>query len=229
MGLFGSRASSEPWRKLLVGHDAHVSQHSPPGSGVVSVIFVTPKADILAATQGGVLRSRDRGRTWRFVGLSQTVHSFVSTANGGLLAGTENGIFRSADDGETWIERSIGLTAFRIYCLAVAPDEPFTPAHELARCFVLPTAGTAGVQWGGAESGARPCGLEKWRRARWCPWGSVPWSRGSQSWQPIPLPTQLRTSVVRALMQDKQGFILAVPKVTEYSPFRRRCHLARSE
>ncbi len=210
MGLFGSRASSEPWRKLLVGHDAHVSQHSPPGSGVVSVIFVTPKADILAATQGGVLRSRDRGRTWRFVGLSQTVHSFVSTANGGLLAGTENGIFRSADDGETWIERSIGLTAFRIYCLAVAPDGTIYAGTWAGPVF---RSTDGGDRWRPMGGGGNPVhalvALRNGDVLAGAHGGLSRWSRGSQSWQPIPLPTQRRTSVVRALMQDKQGFILA--------------------
>ena len=155
MGLFGSRASGEPWRKLLVGHDAHVSPHSRTGGG--------RRLCHLRHAQSRHSRSNPRRRpaiprsrsnmALRGSELS-TVHSFVSTASGGLLAGTENGIFRSVDDGETWIERSIGLTAFRIYCLAVAQMEPFTPAHGQARCFVRPTRGPVASN-GGTRGGIR--------------------------------------------------------------------------
>ena len=212
MGLFASRASIEPWRKLLVGHDAHLSAHSPPGNGLVSVVFVTPKADILAATQGGVLRSSDRGRTWRFVRLSQTVRSFVSTTNGVLLAATENGIFRSVDDGENWIERSIGLTTFRIYCLAAATDGTVYAGPWEGPVFRStddgdrwrPLAGSGGDNPVHALLASRNGDLLAGSHA-----GLFRWSRNSQSWQRVPLPTQRRTSIVRTLMEDKQGLILA--------------------
>jgi photosystem II stability/assembly factor-like uncharacterized protein len=213
MGLFASRTTSEPWRRLLIGHDAHVSPHSPPGGGGASVVFFTPKADILAATHGGgVLRSRDRGRTWRFVGLSRTVHSFVSTSNGALLAGTENGIFRSVDEGESWIERSIGLTAFRIYCLAVAMDGTVyagtwegqmfrsTDEGDRWRPMAEPRGGNPVHALVALKNGDVFAGSDA---------GLSRWSRSSQSWQPIPLPTRRGTSFVRALVQDNANVIFA--------------------
>jgi photosystem II stability/assembly factor-like uncharacterized protein len=212
MGLFASRASGEPWRALLVGHDAHVSPHPPGGDEYVSVIFVTPKADILAATQGGVLRSRDRGRTWRRVALSRRVSSFISTANGGLLAGTENGIFRSVDDGETWIERSIGLTAFRIHCLALATDGTLYAGTWEGEVF---RSNDDGDRWrplaeprrGGAVHGVVP--LRNGDVLAAGSGGLSRWNRSSQSWQRILLPIPRGASFVRALIQNEAGAIFA--------------------
>ena len=212
MGLFASRTPSDGWQRLIVGHDAHVSQHAPSGDGAVSVIFATPKAHLLAATQGGVLRSRDRGRTWRSVGLSRTVHSFVSTPDGALLAGTENGIFRSVDDGETWIERSIGLTAFRMYCLAVAVDGTVYAGTWEGQVFRSTDGGDRWRPTAGPRGGNPVHALLALRNGDVLAGGHgglFRWSRGSQSWQPISLPTQRRTSVVRALVQDNAGVIVA--------------------
>ena len=212
MGLFASRAAGEPWRRLLVGHDAHVSSHSPAGGASVSVVFVTPKADILAATPGGVLRSRDRGRTWRFVGLHHTVHSFVSTANGGLLAGTENGIFRSVDDGESWIERSTGLTAFQIRCLAVAGDRTVYAGTWNGQVFRSTDEGDRWRPMTEPRGGNRVHALVALRNGDVLAGGHSGlsrWSRSSQSWQTIPLPTQQHPSVVRALVQENAGVIVA--------------------
>jgi hypothetical protein len=212
MGLFASRAIGEPWRRLLIGHDAHVSPHSPPGGGA-SVVFFTPKADILAATHGGgVLRSRDHGRTWRFVGLSRTVHSFVSTPNGAFLAGTENGIFRSVDDGESWIERSIGLTAFRIYCLAVATDGTAYAGTWEGPVFRSTDEGDRWRPMAGPRGGNPVHALVALKNGDVLAGGHAGlsrWNRSSQSWQPIPLPTQRGRSFVRALMQDNAGVIFA--------------------
>jgi hypothetical protein len=212
MGLFASRTTREPWRRLLIGHDAHVSPHSPSGGGA-SVVFFTPKADIVAATHGGgVLRSRDRGRTWRFVGLSRTVHSFVSMPNGALLAGTENGIFRSVDDGESWIERSIGLTAFRIYCLAVATDGTAYAGTWEGPVFRSTDEGERWRPMAGAREGNPVHALVALKNGDVLAGGHAGlsrWSRSSQSWQPIPMPTQRGRSLVRALMQDNAGVIFA--------------------
>ena len=211
-GLFASRASGEPWRRLLVGHDAHASPHSPPGGGTVSVILVTPKADILAATQEGVLRSRDRGRTWLFAGLSRSVHSFVSTPSGGLLAGTENGIFRSIDDGQNWIERSIGLTAFRISCLAVATDGTVYAGTWEGPVFRSTDQGDRWRPLAGPRGGGPVHALVALKNGDVLAGGHAGlsrWSRSSQSWQPVPLPAQRGRSVVRALLQDNGGVIFA--------------------
>jgi ligand-binding sensor domain-containing protein len=128
------------------------------------------------------------------------------------LAGTENGIFRSVDDGESWIERSIGLSAFRIYCLAVATDGTvyagswegpvFRSADEGDRWRPMaeprggnPVHALVALKNGDVLAGGH-AGLSRW-------------SRSSQSWQPIPLPAQRGRSFVRALMQDSAGVIFA--------------------
>jgi photosystem II stability/assembly factor-like uncharacterized protein len=84
---------------------------------------VTRQGNLLAySSGGGVLRSRDRGETWRRVGLAHFVNTFLATERDVILAGTENGVFRSNDGGETWVERSIGLTTFRTLSLADGRD-----------------------------------------------------------------------------------------------------------
>ena len=211
-GLFASRLSSEPWRRLLVGHEAHVSPHSPPGGGTVSIIFVTPKADILAATQEGVLRSRDRGRTWRFAGLTRTVHSFVSSRSGALLAGTENGIFQSTDDGDSWIERSVGLTVFRISCLAVATDGTVYASSWEGPVFRSTDEGHRWRPMAKARGGNRVHALLPLNNGDVLAGGDAGlsrWNRSSQSWLPVPLSTERGTSFVRALVQDGEGVIFA--------------------
>jgi len=211
MGVFASRTTAQPWQRLLVGHDAHVSPHSPPGGGDAWVAFITPSADILASTSEGVLRSRDRGRTWRRVGLRRVVHSFVSAANGALLAGTENGIFRSDDDGETWIERSIGLTAFRIYCLAVASDGTVYAGTWEGKIF---RSTDGGDRWRpmSALSGYPVHALLALANGDLLAGshsGLSRWSRSEQAWHSISLPAERRTFVVRALMRADSGVILA--------------------
>jgi photosystem II stability/assembly factor-like uncharacterized protein len=211
-GLFTTKEARAPWRRLLLGHDAHVSPHGPSGDATASVITVTPKGDLLVATQLGVLRSRDRGQTWRRVGLTRIVHSFAWTRSGSLLSGTENGIFRSVDDGESWIERSLGLSAFRIYSLAVAADGTVYAGTWEGEVFRSTDNGDRWRPMSGPRGRNPVHALVALRNGDLLAGGQSGlsrWDLASKSWQSIPLTTERRISVVRALMQDERGYVFA--------------------
>jgi ligand-binding sensor domain-containing protein len=143
--------------------------------------------------------------------LTKIVRAFASTRSGALLAATENGIFRSLDDGESWVERSIGLTMFRINVLAVASD---------------------GTAYAGAAEGEVFRSMDE--GDRWRPMGALRgnsvyalmtlsngdllvgsrrgifrWTGTSQVWQLLELSAGRRPPILRALVQDNAGVILA--------------------
>lgn len=68
--------------------------------------FASPSGSLfVAAERGLVLRSDDRGATWRYLatGYKGSFWSGVALADGSLLvAGLRGTIYRSADDGKTW-------------------------------------------------------------------------------------------------------------------------------
>jgi photosystem II stability/assembly factor-like uncharacterized protein len=208
-GLFRAPKGVAPWRQLLVGHDAHISMH--PVTTDAYAVTVTTRGDLLVSSPS-VLRSRDRGETWRNVGLTHHVNSFQSTSSGAILAGTESGIFRSTDGGETWVERSIGLTAFRTLSLAAAPDGTVY-------------AGTAdGTVFRSSDDG------DRWRPLPAVPWsnsvsvlvvmrdgrllaarhsgvnGLSRWDSTTRLWQSFSL-SERRGVPVRAVMQDGRGTV----------------------
>lgn len=208
-GLFRAPKGVAPWRQLLVGHDAHISMHAVTTDAYA--VTVTTRGDLLVSSPS-VLRSRDRGETWRHVGLTHHVNSFQSTSSGAILAGTERGIFRSTDGGETWVERSIGLTAFRTLSLAAAPDGTVY-------------AGTAdGTVFRSSDDG------DRWRPLPAVPWsnsvsvlvvmrdgrllaarhsgvnGLSRWDSTTRLWQSFSL-SERRGVPVRAVMQDGRGTV----------------------
>jgi photosystem II stability/assembly factor-like uncharacterized protein len=175
-------------------------------------VTVTSRGDLLAYSSGsGVLQSRDRGETWRRVGLTHHVNAFLSTARGAILAGTERGIFRSNDGGETWVERSIGLTAFRTLSLAGGPDGAvyastsdgtvFRSTDDGDRWRPLAPVGASSasalvVLRDGDLLAARHSGVN----------GLSRWDSTTRSWQPHSL-TAGRGALVHAVMQDGQGTV----------------------
>jgi photosystem II stability/assembly factor-like uncharacterized protein len=212
-GLFRAEAGIASWRQLLVGHEAHISMHMLPTNAYA--VTVTEQGDLLAYSSGnGALRSRDRGETWRRVGLTHFVNSFLNTASGAILAGTENGIFRSNDGGETWVERSIGLTAFRTMSFAAAPDGTvyastsdgavYRSSDDGERWRPLPAARGTGsptalvVLRNGHVLAARHSGS----------YGVSRWDPTTRGWQPVLLNAE-RGAVVRAVIQDGRGTVFA--------------------
>lgn len=69
-------------------------------------VFASPKGSLfVAAERGLVLRSDDRGQTWRYLstGYKGSFWSGIALADGKLLvAGLRGTLYRSTDDGKTW-------------------------------------------------------------------------------------------------------------------------------
>jgi photosystem II stability/assembly factor-like uncharacterized protein len=209
-GLFRAQNGRAPWRQLLVGHEAHISMHMLSTNAYA--VTVTSRGDLLAYSSGaGVLHSRDRGETWRRVGLTHYVNAFLSTARGAILAGTDQGIFRSNDGGETWVERSIGLTAFRTLSLAGGPDGAvyastsdgavFRSTDDGDRWRPLAPVGASSasalvVLRDGDLLAARHSGVN----------GLSRWDSTTRLWQSFSL-SERRGVPVRAVMQDGRGTV----------------------
>jgi len=69
-------------------------------------VFASPKGSLfVAAERGVVLRSEDRGQTWRYLstGYKGSFWSGLAMADGSLVvAGLRGSLYRSADDGKSW-------------------------------------------------------------------------------------------------------------------------------
>lgn len=210
--LFRVSGVKGPWEHVLVGDGAHLRTDGPAGDEWSSLITVTPNGTLLAETQVGLFRSRDRGQTWQRTGLIHQVRSLVSTRRGLVLAGTPDGVFRSADEGESWIERSIGLTSFRVQALAIAADgtihagtsegETFRSTDEGDRwrastaSYRSPAVRTLAVLGNGdVLTGGHPC--------------LIRWKAGEPDWDAIYLTADRRATITRALLQDARGYVFA--------------------
>jgi photosystem II stability/assembly factor-like uncharacterized protein len=211
-GLSHAEAAVGPWRKLPLGHDAHLSSQAPSGDANASLATITPQGDVLAATQGGVLRSRDRGETWRRVGLTHIVHSFLSTRSGVILAATENGVFRSNDAGENWVERSMGLTALRMHSLARASDGTVYAGTRDGDVF---RSADEGDRWRPLRS---PTGISRLHALVVLRNGHLlagtnsglsKWDPVSQAWRTIVIASDRGSAPVRALVQNARGAVFA--------------------
>jgi photosystem II stability/assembly factor-like uncharacterized protein len=100
---------------------------------LINQIAIDPKdSHVLyaAARPQGVLKSTDRGMTWRPArqGLANTsvYHIVINPANPRILyLGTfGGGIYKSQDGGETWVEASTGLGNTNIHALILNPLQP---------------------------------------------------------------------------------------------------------
>ena len=73
----------------------------------VNNLLVDPQHAWLAATDVGILRSADKGRSWRLVDRSPDRATALYRDGSGLVAGTWDGrILASPDDGLTWSQQS---------------------------------------------------------------------------------------------------------------------------
>ncbi|HET7453317.1 MAG TPA: hypothetical protein VFL12_11275 [Thermoanaerobaculia bacterium] len=94
-GLFVSRDDGATWSKVATGGVGDVVNGLAAGAGA-----------LFAATDDGVLRSGDGGRSWAIAGTGlsdTTVYSVAVDASGAVYAGTQSGgVFRSEDGGTTW-------------------------------------------------------------------------------------------------------------------------------
>jgi photosystem II stability/assembly factor-like uncharacterized protein len=114
------------------------SSTGPVGTYVTALaVDKTRPADIYMATEtGGILKSADKGISWRTLRKplpqERVVSVAVQTLTGNLFAGTSNGVTRSVDGGATWTDPSVQSTTDtsngKIFALGLAthPVEPCT-------------------------------------------------------------------------------------------------------
>jgi photosystem II stability/assembly factor-like uncharacterized protein len=157
-GLYLSDDAGETWRPAL-------GQTAGATPTVTCVAFAPSEGEqrvVFAGALGGVMRSRDRGQTWRVAVLpsppplvSCLVVSPAFAEDGVLVAGTvEDGIIHSNDRGESWRRWNFGLLDLSVLALAISPafaaDETLFAGTETA-LFVSTNGGRA---W--KESGFPP-------------------------------------------------------------------------
>jgi photosystem II stability/assembly factor-like uncharacterized protein len=215
-GLHRMATDGDGWRPALLGHDAHIAAHMP-GSSARSV-SVTREGDVLAGMEHGVLRSRDRGQTWKQVGLVHSVSAFASLPDGTILAATQRGVFASTDGGDRWVERSIGLIPdARIIGFATAAAGAVYAAAMSGGIF---QSSDQGQQWRLLDpvpaSGARAALLVdgKGRLLAGTHSGLWRWEATDQRWQATTLAVPVeggrpRRPAVVALVKDARGWLFA--------------------
>jgi photosystem II stability/assembly factor-like uncharacterized protein len=83
----------------------------------VRTVFETPGGTILVGSDYGLVKSVDRGKSWKQIPDAAMAMKFVAS-DGILLATSREGIIRSSDDGETWervlYEGGVGIQVDRI-------------------------------------------------------------------------------------------------------------------
>jgi hypothetical protein len=108
---------------------------------------------------GGILRTSDRGRSWRpTIDVDADVHQ-VATAEGFVLAACAGGLASSTDHGSTWTFQTDGLEARYSRAVTVSGDSVLVSASN------GPRGGRAAVYRGAIGSGAfERCrdGLPEW-------------------------------------------------------------------
>jgi photosystem II stability/assembly factor-like uncharacterized protein len=117
-GLYGSDDSGQQWR--LVSADV------PLGSN--SIVELADGTFLLGATDQGILRSEDGGKTW-----SQSrsgidigaIYAIKGDPNGErLYAGTDHGVYASNDGGKNWTNTALDDTW--VIAVGVNPSDPQT-------------------------------------------------------------------------------------------------------
>jgi photosystem II stability/assembly factor-like uncharacterized protein len=96
-----------------------------PGGGGVDTLAIDPRSNpqTVYAGGGGVLESRNGGKSWRQIGLEdqEVVALAISPSNPRTVyAGTMNGVFKSADAGSSW--QLLGFDGQNVWSLGVAAD-----------------------------------------------------------------------------------------------------------
>jgi hypothetical protein len=197
-----------PWRMVLLGHDAHLSAHHPVSSA--QALVVAADGGLLVSGRQGVLRSADRGETWRRVGLPYPASAFATADRGrAILAATDAGVFR-ATDGQIWTDWSRGLSQRNIVSVSgssgrtvyagTRSGEVFTATIDADMWTVLPPLPGAVQALLATRNGSLLAGT---------PFGSFRLRNGDATWLPIPVDGAPALKMVRALVQHPDGAVLA--------------------
>jgi photosystem II stability/assembly factor-like uncharacterized protein len=109
--------------------------------------FVTLGSNIFAATDSGIFRSPDSGRSWTNVSsglIDSTLNTAIVTSSSNLFIGTAQGVYRSSDNGGNWILAGLpaknisSLAATGQYLYAAADSEFFRSSNNGAAWTPLP-------------------------------------------------------------------------------------------
>ena len=165
-GLYRSTDGGATWAPALGATAAAPTRAPTPTATCVafSPDFAGDRT-LFAGALGGVMRSRDGGRTWRVSVLppppplvSGLVVSPAFAEDGVVVAGTvEDGILHSADRGETWRRWNFGLLDLSVLALAISPvfaaDEALFAGTETG-VFVSANGGRAWKETGFPDAAA---------------------------------------------------------------------------
>ncbi|MFQ5613719.1 MAG: WD40/YVTN/BNR-like repeat-containing protein, partial [Anaerolineae bacterium] len=114
----GGQSWAARWSGLGVLTEVKTLAVAPPPAGSTG-------PTLLAGTDHGLFRSRNRGDEWQQPGLSlsdQTVLAILPRPDGAILAGGTRGLFRSTDGGQTF--QAAGLPEVTVTALLVHPARP---------------------------------------------------------------------------------------------------------
>jgi len=122
-GLFRGIDRSQRWAPITIPADLH-----PDKLTLVATTAAAPTRLYVAGPGAGVLRSDDRGKTWRTNGAALpsldvaalAVHTVRSDTLYAGIAG--QGVFRTEDGGDHWLRMDDGPTS-RVLALAHSPLE----------------------------------------------------------------------------------------------------------
>ncbi len=122
-GLYRSSDKGQSWQ---VANQEPMARHVPNPAGVPEILALVsdPSGKVLyAATDQGLYRSRDGGKSWQPVGpvmMNSRVAFLVwNRAKSTLYAGSSVGIFRSIDGGDSWQQTGQGLPNQNVNALAL--------------------------------------------------------------------------------------------------------------
>lgn len=133
---------------LLLAAPVLMAQSGPPGAVVNNLRVPRTQPDVVfAATQGGVFRSTDGGRTWqnRSAGLPAVAVNDVDGPSWRLYAGVEGGGVWVSINGGLWTETTNVFGGANVFAVAVHPDNPMLVVTATAAGIFRTTNG--GVSW----------------------------------------------------------------------------------
>jgi photosystem II stability/assembly factor-like uncharacterized protein len=188
----------------------------------VSSDFHLDSTALAGTLGGGVLRTDDAGKNWKYTnfGLTNLQVLWLAWGEGDtVLAGTEDGIFCSTNGGRAW-RPAAGAEEMAIIGLAFLPEETVLAVSEDGR---LLRSTNGGTRWAAVDAVGLPEGVEV-HSIVYAPWGAVLLSvsghgvyqstNGANNWQPL---------------LEEDALILAVIEDQAYAGLERGLALVRAD